>query len=97
MDLVVPLLTNLENIGRRGSDAVDDCSSVSSESCWGEMEDMGDDEPVLWGVLPDPPSGQADISLERNRVRPRTRRSQLVSSQTVVPSTCNRFASVAST
>ena len=57
-DLVVPPHTNLRDIGRRGSDAVDDCSSVSSESCWGEMEDVGD-EAVLWGVLPDPPSGQA--------------------------------------
>ena len=93
-DLVVPPLTNLENIGRRGSDAVDDCSSVSSESCWGEMEDIGDDEPVLWCVLPDPPSSQADISLEGNRVRPRARRLQMVSSQTVMPSTCNRFAAL---
>ena len=91
-DLVVPPLTNLEDMGRRGSDAVDDCSSVSSESDWGEMEGIGDDEPVLWGVLPDPPSGQVDISLEGNHVRPRARRLQLVSSQTVVPSTCNRFA-----
>ena len=93
-DLVVPPLTNLEDIGRRGSDAVDDCSSVSSESCWGEMEGIGDDEPVLWGVLPDPPSGQTDISLEGNRVRPRARRLQLVSSQTVVPSTWNKFAAL---
>ena len=40
-DLVVPPHTNVGDIGRRGSDAVDDCSSVSSESCWGEMEDIG--------------------------------------------------------
>ena len=53
-DLVVPPHTNLGDIGRRGSDAVDDCSSV--ESCWGEMEDVGD-EAVAWGVLPDPPGG----------------------------------------
>ena len=66
-DPVVPPHTNLGDIGRRGSEAVDDCSSVSSESCWGEMEDIGDDEAVLWGVLPDPPSGQADICHEGNR------------------------------
>ena len=34
----------------------DECSSVSSESCWGEMEDI-DDEAVEWGVLHHPPSG----------------------------------------
>ena len=94
-DLVVPPHTNLGDIGRRGSDAVDDCSSVSSESCWGEMEDIGDDEVPEWGVLPDPPSGQAEVSHhEGNRERPRARRLQLVSSQTVVPSTCNRFACI---
>ena len=27
-------------------------NSVHSESCWGEMEDMGDDEVPEWGVLP---------------------------------------------
>ena len=31
---------------------VDDCSSAGSESCWGEMEDIGDDEVPEWGVLP---------------------------------------------
>ena len=33
---------------------VDDCSSAGSESCWGEMEDIGDDEIPEWGVLPPP-------------------------------------------
>ena len=97
-DLVVPPHTNLGDIGLRGSDAVDDCSSVSSESCWGEMEDVGD-EAVAWGVLPDPPSCQADVShYEGNRERPGARRLQLlVSSQTVAPSlTCNRFVALMS-
>ena len=51
---------------------------------------------VAWGVLPDPPSCQADVSHhEGNRERPRARRLQLVSSQTVAPSlTCNRFAAL---
>ena len=31
---------------------VDECSSAGSESCWGEMEDIGDDEVVEWGTLP---------------------------------------------
>ena len=84
-DLVFRPPTNLGDIGRRGSDAIDDCSSVSSKSCWGEMEGVGD-VPVAWGVLPDPPSCQADVSHhEGNR--------QLVSSQTVAPLlTSNRFA-----
>ena len=43
----------------RGADA-DDCSSVSSESCWGEMEDIRDDEVVEWGVLPHPPQAGPD-------------------------------------
>ena len=30
-------------------------SSADSESCWGEMEDIGDDEVPEWGVLPPPP------------------------------------------
>ena len=30
----------------------DDCSSAGSESCWGEMEDIGDDEVVEWGAMP---------------------------------------------
>ena len=34
---------------------VDDCSSAGSESCWGEMEDIADDEVPEWGVLPPPP------------------------------------------
>ena len=80
-DLVVPPHTNLGDIGRRGSDAVDD---VSSEFCWGEMEDIGDDEVPECGVLPNPPSGQAEVSHhEGNCERPRARRLQLVSSQTV--------------
>ena len=47
-------------------------------------------------VLPDPPSCLADVSHhEGNRERPRARRLQLVSSQTVAPSlTCNRFAAL---
>ena len=94
-DLVVPPHTNLGDIGRRGSDAIDDCSSVSSGSCWGEMEDIGDDDVPEWGVLPDPPSGQAEVSHhEGNHERPQARHLQLVSSQTVVPSTCNRFAAL---
>ena len=32
----------------------DDCSSAVSESCWGEMEDMGKDDVVEWGALPLP-------------------------------------------
>ena len=31
---------------------VDECSSAGSESCWGETEDIGDDEVVEWGSLP---------------------------------------------
>ena len=31
---------------------VDECSSAGSESCWGETEDIGDDEVVEWGALP---------------------------------------------
>ena len=31
----------------------EDASSVSSESCWGEMEDLGEDN-VEWGLLPCP-------------------------------------------
>ena len=34
----------------------DECSFVHSESCWGEMEDIGDDEVPQWGVLPCPTS-----------------------------------------
>ena len=30
---------------------VDECSSAGSESCWGETEDIGDDEVVEWGAL----------------------------------------------
>ena len=30
------------------------CSSAGSESCWGEMEDIGDDEVADWGALPLP-------------------------------------------
>ena len=83
-DLVVPPHTNVGDIGRRGSDAVEDCSSVSPEFCWGEMEDIGDDEVPEWGVLPDPPSCQAEVSHhEGNRERPRTRRLQLVDSRAI--------------
>ena len=32
-------------------DREDEASSVSSESCWGEMEDFGEDD-VEWGLLP---------------------------------------------
>ena len=34
-------------------DRDDEASSVSSESCWGEMEDFGEDN-VEWGLLPCP-------------------------------------------
>ena len=56
---------NLGDVGRvgvrspRGADA-DDCSSASSESCWGEMEDIRDDEAVVWGVLRHPPQAGLD-------------------------------------
>ena len=32
----------------------DDECSVSSESCWGEQEDLIGDESVEWGLLPGP-------------------------------------------
>ena len=32
----------------------DDCSSAGSESCWGEREDIGEDDVVEWGALPLP-------------------------------------------
>ena len=35
---------------------VDECCSAGSESCWGEMENIGDDEAVEWGALPHPTS-----------------------------------------
>ena len=35
----------------------DDCSSAGSEFCWGEMEDIGDDEVVEWVYRP-PPAAQ---------------------------------------
>ena len=50
----------------RGADA-DECSSVSSESCWGEMEDAGD-EVVEWGVLPHPPCRLGGDSVGRHEV-----------------------------
>ena len=34
---------------------VDDGISAGSEFCWGEMEDVEDDEVPEWGVLPSPP------------------------------------------
>ena len=34
----------------------DECSSAHSEFCWGEMEDIGDDEVSDGGVLPCPTS-----------------------------------------
>ena len=42
---------------------VDDCSSAGSESCWGEMEDIGDDEIPEWGVLPPPPDSNMFATL----------------------------------
>ena len=36
--------------GDLGGHSNDECSSARSESCWGEMEDIGDDEVVDWGV-----------------------------------------------
>ena len=36
--------------GDVGGHSDDECSSARSESCWGEMEDIGDDEVVDWGV-----------------------------------------------
>ena len=62
----------------------DECSSASSESCWGEMEDIGDEEEVEWGTLPRPPSGQADdrVGLREDiHDRTRARRLNLISSQ----------------
>ena len=62
---MAPPHSNLGDDGRvgvrspRGADA-DDCSSVSSESCWGEMEDIRDYEVVEWGVLPHPPQAGPD-------------------------------------
>ena len=60
---MAPPQTNLGDVRRigvqspRGADA-DECSSVSSESCWGEIEDVGN-EAVEWGVLPHRPDKQA--------------------------------------
>ena len=50
----------------------DDCSSAGSESCWGEMEDLGDDEVPEWGVLP--PS-RTDSGIEPEFLQDGTRRS----------------------
>ena len=63
---VSPIL--LESLAEdlRGADA-DECSSVSSESCWGEMEDAGD-EVVEWGVLPHPPCRLGGDSVARHEV-----------------------------
>ena len=36
--------------GDVGGPSDDECSSAHSESCWGEMEDIGDDEVPEWGV-----------------------------------------------
>ena len=61
-----PAHTNLRDVvdqilpGTDRDRGADDCSSASSKSCWGEMEEIGDDEEVEWGTLPRPPSGQAD-------------------------------------
>ena len=100
--------TNLRDVGRIGGQILpsahrdaDVFSSASSESCWGEREDIGDEE-VEWGALP-PPSGQADdiVSLrEGDHDRPRVRRLHLISSQSVAPASSspqrdyNRFAAV---
>ena len=36
--------------GNVGGHSDDECSSARSESCWGEMEDIRNDEVVDWGV-----------------------------------------------
>ena len=35
--------------GGVGGPSDDECSSAHSEFCWGEMEDIGDDEVQEWG------------------------------------------------
>ena len=54
--------TNLPDVGRIGVQippstdrGADECTSASLESCWGEMEDIGEEE-VEWGAVPRPPS-----------------------------------------
>ena len=42
--------------GDVGGPIDDECRSAHSESCWGGMEDIGDDEVVDWGVLTCPMS-----------------------------------------
>ena len=49
---------------------VDDCSSADSESCWGEMEDIRDDEDPEWGVLPPPPDSNMFASLADAEIVP---------------------------
>ena len=49
-----------DTIPARSADReVDECSSVRSETCWGEKEDIADVEVPEWGVLPPPTSAQA--------------------------------------
>ena len=67
---MAPPHANLGDVGRlgvqspRGADA-DECSSASSESCWGEMEDVGD-EVVEWGVVRHPPQAGPDSVVNAN-------------------------------
>ena len=58
-----------------------------SESCWNEMEDMGNEE-VEWGALLRPPFGQADDSVclrDDNHDRPMARRLLLIGNQFNAP------------
>ena len=45
-----------------GSLVRDECGSVRSESCWGEMEDIDEDEDVEWGTLPPTVSHAVPVS-----------------------------------
>ena len=63
---VEPLFPGSCAVSKEGSDfpsieGAHECSSASSESCWDEMEDIGNEE-VEWGALLRPPFGQVDDS-----------------------------------
>ena len=45
-----------------GSLVRDECGSVRSESCWGEMEGIDEDEDVEWGTLPPTVSHAVPVS-----------------------------------
>ena len=52
-------------------DDVHDSSSVSLESCWGETEDLNDDENVEWGLLrPEAPVAAHPADMVRGSVPP---------------------------